>query len=173
MSGRSVRARSRVSKNSRFGACAIRRQLARPLVDRGPHVGASLGPDRLHVLRSQHIVASRLAFPHLVEVRVHRQLGDDGNAQGIHHPLPSPQMFGEQLRRRYVSMPRPEEGLLHFGADRGDFITFHIDSNLSLDTKVFGVHLVQNLQNPVWWVSGSGSAEPSKTTEDWTVKVLK
>lgn len=68
---------------------------------------------------------------------------------------------------------KSREGLAYFGVDPGDFIAFHIDPNLTLDTGLFGLKPIHNLQTPAFWVSGTGSTNPSRTTEDWKVKPLK
>ena len=64
-------------------------------------------------------------------------------------------------------------GLNYFGKDPGDFIAFHADAALAVDTKLFGVEKVDNFQSPVHWVSGDGELEPSKTSEGWVVETLK
>lgn len=66
-----------------------------------------------------------------------------------------------------------EEELAFFGVDSGDFLTIHIDPNLSVDTGVFGLKLAHNLQAPAYWAVGGGSASPSRITQDWKVKVVK
>jgi hypothetical protein len=65
------------------------------------------------------------------------------------------------------------EGLRFFGNDAGDFITFHIDSNLRVDTRLFGVKPVPHLQRPAFWVRGEGSLKDVKTVQDWQVKRTK
>jgi hypothetical protein len=65
------------------------------------------------------------------------------------------------------------EGLTYFGQDPGDFLTFHADADLSVDTKLFGVEKVANLQTPVYWVNGDGEMEPMKATEGWVVEKVK
>jgi transglutaminase-like putative cysteine protease len=67
---------------------------------------------------------------------------------------------------------RSAEGVRYFGADPGDFLTFHVDPNLTLDTRVSGVQTANNLQIPVWWVVGSGTVDGNETVEDWKVDVL-
>ena len=60
--------------------------------------------------------------------------------------------------------------LAYFGRDGGDFITFHLDSDFQVDTIHFGKHSISWLQSPIWWVTGDGKLEPTKTTEDWQVR---
>jgi hypothetical protein len=67
---------------------------------------------------------------------------------------------------------KSKEGLAFFGHDRGDFLTFHVDPDLELDTRLFGRKKVENLQNPAYWVSGAASSEPPPVTEGWEVKKL-
>ncbi len=68
---------------------------------------------------------------------------------------------------------KSKEGLQFFGNDRGDFLTFHVDPALSIDTKFFGVQTVGWLQLPAWWARGIGSVHPLQVREDWKVEVLK
>ena len=58
----------------------------------------------------------------------------------------------------------------HFGADAGDFLTFHVDGGLGVDAGPFGAQTVGNLQTPAWWASGGGRAPPTRATEGWTVE---
>jgi len=61
-------------------------------------------------------------------------------------------------------------GLEFFGKDKGDFITFHIDPNLTVDTKVSGQQTLVGLQRPAYWVRGLGTFDQHKEVEDWKVK---
>jgi hypothetical protein len=72
-----------------------------------------------------------------------------------------------------VKDDKSEEGLAFFGVDKADFITFHVDPDMSLDTGLFGVEPVDNVQRPAWWAAGRGSPNPFRAAEKWTVKVLK
>jgi transglutaminase-like putative cysteine protease len=65
------------------------------------------------------------------------------------------------------------EGLTYFGQDPGDFLAFHTDADLTVDTKLFGVEKVANFQSPVYWVNGDGELESMKATEGWVVEKLK
>jgi len=67
---------------------------------------------------------------------------------------------------------RSAEGLRFFGDDPGDFLTFHLDTDLDVDTIHFGKKTVHNLQNPRFWVTGRGSADKPVVTEEWKVKEL-
>jgi hypothetical protein len=69
-----------------------------------------------------------------------------------------------------VSSHPTATGLDYFGVDKADFITFHVDPNLELDTIHFGKPSVLCLQSPLFWVSGGGSTEPTTVNEDWKVK---
>ena len=61
-------------------------------------------------------------------------------------------------------------GLEYFGHDKGDFLTFHIDPNISIDTKLSGKNVLNSLQRPAFWVHGKGSYDPHTEVEDWKVK---
>jgi transglutaminase-like putative cysteine protease len=67
---------------------------------------------------------------------------------------------------------RSKDGLAFFGNDRGDFLTFHVDPSLELDTRVFGRKVTSGLQVPAHWVAGPGTPEASTITEGWEVKNL-
>ena len=58
----------------------------------------------------------------------------------------------------------------NFGNDGGDFIVFHADTDMELDTVRFGKKTVQWLQSPVFWVSGKGTVEGWKQESTWLVK---
>jgi hypothetical protein len=62
------------------------------------------------------------------------------------------------------------EGLRYFGLDDADFVTLHVDSDLVFDTY-FGRKTIPWLQNPTFWVTGSGNFEGQKTTVDWKVQL--
>jgi hypothetical protein len=65
-----------------------------------------------------------------------------------------------------------EEGLRYFGKDAGNHLTFHLDTNMEVTTAHFGRHKIQNLQIPVWWVTGAVKLDNPKITEDWQVQRL-
>ncbi len=65
-----------------------------------------------------------------------------------------------------VKTPNP---LHYFGREDGDFITFHIDDVLVLDSIYFGKKTFTSLQSPLFFVTGSGKLEKLQTTEDWKV----
>lgn len=60
--------------------------------------------------------------------------------------------------------------LTHFGNDRGDFLTFHFDNDLTLDTLHFGSRTMNLMQKASYWVKGSGSLENTVIREKWIVK---
>lgn len=66
-----------------------------------------------------------------------------------------------------------KEGLRFFGHDPGDFLTMHIDPGLKLDTGLFGVETVQNLQEPAVWVSGPGKLDGRTIKQGWRVTEAK
>lgn len=63
---------------------------------------------------------------------------------------------------------RSPDGLHFFGNDRGDFVTFHVDSEMSVDTY-FGRKSIEWLQVPSFWVVGSGSLDGLTSQTDWRV----
>ncbi len=56
-----------------------------------------------------------------------------------------------------------------FGNDKGDFITFHFDHGLEVETIHFGVETVDWLQGIRYWVSGSGNLDGTESEKSWTV----
>lgn len=68
---------------------------------------------------------------------------------------------------------KSKEGLKFFGNDRGDFVTFHVDDELVLDTFHFGKVKVPFTQGPLWWVTGKGNLNNATVKESWTIKELK
>ena len=65
------------------------------------------------------------------------------------------------------------EGLRFFGQDAGDFLTFHVDPDLKVDTLHFGVQPLGNLQTPAYWVTGGGTVDLVTYKEGWTVRAVK
>ena len=64
---------------------------------------------------------------------------------------------------------RSPDKLEFFGNDRGDFLTFHLDNDLSLDSLYFGVHVMPWLQDAAYWVTGTGSVTHAVIRQSWTV----
>jgi len=64
------------------------------------------------------------------------------------------------------------EGLLYFGKDLGDFLTMHIDPDLTVDTYWFGKKNIELLQGVSFWVAGTGNAGKGMIQETWVVKKL-
>jgi hypothetical protein len=69
-----------------------------------------------------------------------------------------------------VLRDKSPEGLRYFGQDEADFVTLHVDTDLVFDTY-FGRKTVPWLQNPTFWVTGSGTFDGQKTSVDWKVQV--
>jgi transglutaminase-like putative cysteine protease len=67
---------------------------------------------------------------------------------------------------------KSKEGLEYFGQDPGDFIAFHVDPDFEVNAGPFGRQKVVGLQDPVYWVSGEGSADNPKTSQGWKVEIL-
>ena len=59
-------------------------------------------------------------------------------------------------------LDKSSEGLEFFGTDNADFLIMHFDTDLEFDTVFFGRKTVESVQNPVFWVSGSGSFDDFK-----------
>lgn len=68
---------------------------------------------------------------------------------------------------------KSSDGLANFGHDPGDFLTQHIDANFQVDTVALGKQSVHNLQEPAFWVSGTGKTTKRTDTESWVVQVKK
>lgn len=61
-----------------------------------------------------------------------------------------------------------EEKLTFFGNDSGDFLTFHIDTDVQIDSGgVFGVHTFDMHQRPSFWLFGKGDSSNVVETEKW------
>jgi len=65
---------------------------------------------------------------------------------------------------------RTPEGLRYFGQDPGDFVVFHVDLDLVVDSVHFGKNDVALMQGPMYWVTGGGNLDKMTTTSDWQVK---
>jgi transglutaminase-like putative cysteine protease len=63
----------------------------------------------------------------------------------------------------------PDAGA-YFGTDPGDFLTFHVGSNLSVEAGMLGVQAVGNLQTPGWWAVGTGTTTTVRVAEAWAVE---
>ena len=61
----------------------------------------------------------------------------------------------------------------HFGNQAGTFLTQHVDANLVVDSVHFGVVDLQNLQQPSWWVRGTGKIDGFTQAEGWKVTLKK
>ena len=61
-------------------------------------------------------------------------------------------------------------GELFFGHDRGDFITFHVDPDVVLDSVHFGIHATPWLQENLYWVTGRGTLDDARIAQRWTVR---
>jgi transglutaminase-like putative cysteine protease len=60
----------------------------------------------------------------------------------------------------------------YFGRFRADFITFHVDNELVLDTAHFGKETVSWMQNIGYWMSGRGSLAGMQDRQEWRVRKL-
>ncbi len=64
---------------------------------------------------------------------------------------------------------KSRDPLKYFGREKGNFITFHIDPDILIDTKLFGTKAVRNIQSPAIWFSGSGTSKGTSLHSNWTV----
>ena len=62
------------------------------------------------------------------------------------------------------------EGLRYFARDPGDFLTVHVDPDLTIDTIHFGKKDVPFLQSFHYYVTGTGKFEDVTVTTDWKVE---
>lgn len=70
-----------------------------------------------------------------------------------------------------VLYDKKNDGANFFGKDRGDFIVFHIDPELDVDSIYFGRQSVIWLNGgPAVWVVGGGSPDSPSVVEDWKVE---
>ncbi len=72
-----------------------------------------------------------------------------------------------------ILLDRSADAAQSFGSDPGEFLTFHVDPGLEVNTVLFGRQKVTTLQNPHWWVSSRNRLTSGKVVEDWKVEVLK
>ncbi len=66
---------------------------------------------------------------------------------------------------------KSKAGLDYFGKDRGDFLVFHVDFDLIIDTGPFGKHTFPSLWFAAW-PTGTGDMDECKRREDWQVEVI-
>lgn len=55
----------------------------------------------------------------------------------------------------------------HFGRFGGDFVCFHVDPDLLLDSIWFGNKEIRYMQSPLFWVTGAGSLANLTVTKVW------
>lgn len=58
----------------------------------------------------------------------------------------------------------------YFGQISSDFITFHCDPDMEVDSVWFGQKSIDLLQSPVFWTSGSGDLNDGDSRTTWTVR---
>ncbi len=70
-----------------------------------------------------------------------------------------------------VLYDKKNDGANFFGVDRGNFIVFHIDPELDVDSIFFGRQAVIWLNGgPAVWVVGGGTPDSPSVVEDWKVE---
>lgn len=57
-----------------------------------------------------------------------------------------------------------------FGKVDSNFVVFHIDTDLMLDTVWFGISTLRNLQCPAFWVTGKGTVDGYTAQTIWQTK---
>jgi hypothetical protein len=62
--------------------------------------------------------------------------------------------------------------LVFFGVDGGDFITFHVDPDLVLDSGLFGSKSLVGVQGVLPWWMGGGRLDNWKISDEWVVENL-
>jgi hypothetical protein len=65
---------------------------------------------------------------------------------------------------------RPANPMDCFGTFNADFVTFHVDPDLVIDTGIFGRKDVGWLQLPAVWAAGQGNFDGSHQTYNWSVR---
>lgn len=65
---------------------------------------------------------------------------------------------------------KSESQLRYFGNDRGDFLTWHIDSDFVYDSIHFGQKTKAIAQRPFYWVIGSGNMKETTFEHSWVVR---
>jgi hypothetical protein len=67
---------------------------------------------------------------------------------------------------------RSADKLRYFGNDPGDFLTLHVDPDLTVDTVHFGIKSVSLLQKPAYWAAGGGTFDGAVVREGWRVEAM-
>jgi transglutaminase-like putative cysteine protease len=122
------------------------------------------------VLRSQGIPARTLVGRWAVSARPGEKIGDVINvqqhvkaeffAQGVGWVPVDPSLA--------VQRDMSQQRLLHFGNDPGDFVTLHLDSEVTFNTIYFGT-ITKTLQKARYFAIGDGSLGGAIIREDWAV----
>jgi hypothetical protein len=68
-----------------------------------------------------------------------------------------------------ILQDKSKAGLRYFGHDKGDFIVFHLDPSMVVDSVHFGKKSIDWLQFPADWATGSGSFDGVIARRDWQV----
>lgn len=71
-----------------------------------------------------------------------------------------------------VQHGRRTGGLHYFGADNGDFVVLHVDTDFELQTKRMSRRHWRTLQSPAFWVLGKGKVDGATNVDDWQVRRL-
>ena len=71
-----------------------------------------------------------------------------------------------------VLFDKTTEKLEYFGNDKGDHLAFCVDTDVSIDTRYFGVKKITWLQSACFWATGPGNLDGDVDEEDWKVFAL-
>jgi hypothetical protein len=69
-----------------------------------------------------------------------------------------------------VDYDKKPGSLDHFGNERGRFVAFHVDADVTLDVPKIGRRTIQFLQEPAYFFVGKGTLAGDVTRSDWVVK---
>ncbi len=71
---------------------------------------------------------------------------------------------------RLVSQ-KNEPALNYFGKFQGNFVVFHTNPDLLLDSFWFGKKEFRHLQSPIYWVTGGGSLNNNSVRKYWQTRI--
>ncbi len=71
-----------------------------------------------------------------------------------------------------VNAEPPQDPKWFFGNDPGDFLVFHVDYDLQVDSIHFGTKTILSMQGIQYWAAGTGDFSNKEYRESWLVKPL-
>lgn len=98
--------------------------------------------------------------------------GSDDNANEMGQVHVKSEFFAKNVGWIPVDMSfavsnKNDDPLKYFGKFNGDFVTFHTDTDLLVDSIWFGKSEVPWMQSPLFWVTGGGKLDGSTDTVVW------